>query len=345
MSAAYAQYQGDGVTRKFAVPFPYFAREHVKVRVDAAEQEGIGWINDGLLETSYPPPPGSLVDVRRETPTGTSPVDFEDGSILTEVDLDLLAKYSGYLAEESRDYVVGALRLGPDGSYNADARRLSNLADGVNPGDAMSYRQFTSAVSGPITTLVNTAQAAAISATASAGSASGSAAAADAVAQSPTVKALATDLSGFAYMGSNLGSVSEAATVPEDRPQGVLKTVADDIASVRTLAARPDVLLSGPGLIAAVDSAAASATSAAASAEIALGASAAVVDAAGSPNVHYVILGATATGAVVRKTSANYTFTPSTGLLSAPKFAGDGSALTNVGVSALASTLNLGSIV
>ncbi|BEP42103.1 phage tail fiber protein [Variovorax sp. V15] len=344
MSAAYAQYFGDGVTRKFAVPFPFFAREHVKVRVDAVEQEGIGWLNDGLLETSYPPPQGSLVDVRRETPTGTSPVDFEDGSILTEVDLDLLAKYSGYLAEESRDYVVGALRLGPDGSYNADGRRMSNLADGTLPGDAMTQRQFSAQVSGPITTLRDQAQAAAQAASLSQTSAAVSAALTTAAVESASVRAISADLTGLNYMGSDLGAITDSPLVPGNTQQGSIKTVADDIASVRTLAARPDVLLSGPGLVAAVDLAKSSATSAAASAEIALGASAAVVDAGGSSADHYLILGATATGAVVRKTSTTLTFKPSTGLLSAPKLAGDGSALTNVGVSALATNLDLGSI-
>lgn len=344
MSAAFAQYLGDGSTRTFTVPFPYFAREHVQVSVDAVVQTGIGWINDGLLETSTAPPVGSVVDVRRVTPTGASPVDFEDGSVLTEADLDLLARYSGYLAEESRDYVVGALRLGPDGSYNADARRLSNLADGVNPGDAMTQRQFTAEVRGPLTAMKTAAQDAATSAAASASIASTAATTTTEAVQSASVKAIAADLTGFAYMGSDMGSVAEPSTVPGATPQGVIKTVADDIASVRTLAARPDVLFSGPGLVAAVDKSEAYAAAAHASAEIALGASAAVGDAGASPATHYVILGTTATGAVVRKTSTTFTFKPSTGLLSAPKLAGDGSDLTNIGVAALAPTLDLGTI-
>jgi hypothetical protein len=93
-----------------------------------------------------------------------------------------------------------------------------------------------------------------------------------------------------------------------------------------------------------VASAAGSAAAAAESADIALGASAAVVDAAGSSSVHFPIIGATATGAVVRKTAANYTFQPSTGLLSAPKFSGDGAALTNIGAASLAAAIDLGSI-
>jgi len=326
------------------VPFPYFAREHVQVAVDAVVQSGIGWINDGILETSSAPPVGSVVDVRRVTPTGSSPVDFEDGSILTEVDLDLLARYSGYLAEESRDYVVGALRLGPDGSYNADARRLSNLADGVQPGDAMNVRQFAAQVSGPIVAMRDAAQASANAAAVSATAASAGASTVTDAVQSGPVQAIASDLAGLAYMGSDLGAITDSVTTPGSTQQGAIKTVADDIAAVRTLAARPDVLLSGPGLVSALDSATLSAAAAATSAEIALGASAAVGDAGESANDHYVILGTTATGAVVRKTSVSFTFKPSTGLLAAPKFAGDGSSLTNIGVSALAATLDLGSI-
>lgn len=344
MSAAYAQYLGDGVTRTFSVPFPYFAREHVQVSFDATVQTGVGWINDGLVETSTAPPLGSVVDVRRVTPTGQSPVDFEDGSVLTEADLDLLAKYSGYLAEESRDYVVGALRLGPDGSYNADARRMSNLADGVYPGDAMTQRQFTAQVSGPLATMATSASQSATAAAASAATAVANATEIKQTLGSATVQSIASDLTGLAYMGSDLGSVGEAATAPGSTPQGAIKTVADDIAAVRILAARPDILFSGTGLVNAVDKATVSAASAAASAEIALGASNAVGDAAEMPSVHYVILGATATGAVVRRTAAPLTFLPSTGLLSAPKFSGDGSGLTNVGASALASTIDFGSI-
>lgn len=134
---SFAQYVGTGTNKTFSVPFPYLAREHIKVKVNG-NPVTFTWIDNQTIQTDAAPPKDSVVDVRRETPRDTRMVDFVDGSVLTEGDLDLSAIQTFYIVQEAVDIAGGTLGIKADGSYDALLRRIGNLGDPVEPGDAIS---------------------------------------------------------------------------------------------------------------------------------------------------------------------------------------------------------------
>jgi hypothetical protein len=163
LPSTYVQYRGDGSNRSFAVTFPYLARDHVKVTVDEEAIAQFVWITDSMIQLATAPDSDALVDLRRQTPRGT-PVDFEDGSVLAETDLDLLATYTAYLSEEARDGSDDSLKKNLVGQFDGRGIRVVNLAPGVANSDAVNRAQLAQQheeTIATVTPLVNTAVSAA----------------------------------------------------------------------------------------------------------------------------------------------------------------------------------------
>ena len=154
MAATFNQYNGDGTSRNFALSFPYLDRSHVRVTLSEEPSNAFTWLNDSMVRMNAAPPSGVLVDIRRVTPTGVLPVDFADGSVLAEADLDRLATFSAYLAEEARDAALTALQLTPSGVYDFRGRRATHLAPGVAPDDGVNKGQMEAAVMGALSGLL-----------------------------------------------------------------------------------------------------------------------------------------------------------------------------------------------
>lgn len=128
MALARVQYvQQTAGNRNFTVPFPYISRDHVKVSV-AGEPFLFTWLNSGTIQLINAPEVGAVVDVVRETARETLLVDFQDGSTVTEKQLDLSARQAFYLAQEAFDLTASTLAVANDGSYSASFRRITNLA-------------------------------------------------------------------------------------------------------------------------------------------------------------------------------------------------------------------------
>ncbi|MEZ2409838.1 phage tail fiber protein [Bosea sp. RCC_152_1] len=136
MALSYAQFPGDGVTPTFAVPFPYLAKGHVSVRVNLVPVS-FTWDDGQTVRISPGYEPG-VVEVRRTTPRETPMVDFQDGSVLVETDLDLSALQTFYIVQEAIDIAGGTLELKADGSYGAAGRRISDIGDPTSPRDAVT---------------------------------------------------------------------------------------------------------------------------------------------------------------------------------------------------------------
>lgn len=121
--------------------FPYLARDHVKLTLDAVASPAFTWLTDSMIQLATAPGPDVLVDIRRQTPQGT-PVDFEDGSVLAETDLDLLATYTAYLSEEARDGSEDSLKKNLVGQFDGRGIRVTNVAPGEHPTDAVNKSQL-----------------------------------------------------------------------------------------------------------------------------------------------------------------------------------------------------------
>ena len=103
MAHAKDTYTADGSTQSFLVSFPFISRDHVTVTADGSTAT-FTWVNDGQITITSPASLSTeTIIIKRNTSPSAVLVDFEDGSNLTETDLDLLALQSFYLAQENID--------------------------------------------------------------------------------------------------------------------------------------------------------------------------------------------------------------------------------------------------
>jgi hypothetical protein len=104
VSLSYVQYVADGTTDEFDVPFPFVNRTHVKVYVNGVPPVlPPVWIGASRIKLANTITAGALVEVRRETPLSTRLVDFQNGSVLTEEELDTALNQVFYLQQELND--------------------------------------------------------------------------------------------------------------------------------------------------------------------------------------------------------------------------------------------------
>lgn len=122
-------------TLTYAFSFDYIDSSYVKVYFDDVLQSGVT-VTTGLVTLTTGADPGVEVLIQRETPT-TPLVDFVDGAVLTENDLDLLAKQALHVSIEAKDDSVNGLQLNAAGdAYDANSKKIENLAAPTAANDA-----------------------------------------------------------------------------------------------------------------------------------------------------------------------------------------------------------------
>lgn len=95
-------YSGDGSTTVFPVPFDYMSRKHITVLLDG-QDAAFTWKTSNEVALAKTPPSGSKVLIARSTPIDVPPVDFKEGALITANDLDVIASYYLFVAQESQD--------------------------------------------------------------------------------------------------------------------------------------------------------------------------------------------------------------------------------------------------
>lgn len=167
MAFSYATYTGNGANRNFSVPFNYISQDHVTVTVDGVEVT-FTWLNSSTVQTTVAPANATLVEVRRTTPKANALVDFEDASTLTESDLDLFSAQMLYIAQEAYDTLAGVIGLNDGGNYDANSRRIVNVANPVDNQDAATKVWTETAMTSQVVQATTAQTAASASATAAA---------------------------------------------------------------------------------------------------------------------------------------------------------------------------------
>ena len=91
-----------------------------------------------------------VLRVVRETKADARYVDYVDSTNVTADLLDLDSNQLFYLIQESRDLTLDAMTKGVDGQWNAQGRRIGNMASAVNGTDAVTLNQLNAAVVGAL---------------------------------------------------------------------------------------------------------------------------------------------------------------------------------------------------
>lgn len=156
MANTYADYTGDGSNTDFAITFDYIKTAHVAVEINDGPAGGTNkWVRktlgagaDYTVVTSpakkvvFNSAPANLVKVRvlRDSEANVGIVDFANGSVLTETELDNSYQHNRYLAEEAEEGKTGGALVKDEtsGQFDADALRLENLADPDSNDDAVN---------------------------------------------------------------------------------------------------------------------------------------------------------------------------------------------------------------
>lgn len=158
MPNSYKLHTGNGSTTLFSFPEidGWISSGFLKVYLnDVLQTTGYSFVD---LNTATPkvqftsaPATGVIIRIQRETPSTVSGfqgniVNFNDASVLTEEDLDNMAKGLLHIAQESEDTGSGALPLNlAQTHWDAGTKKLTNLADGTDAQDAVTMAQLTTA--------------------------------------------------------------------------------------------------------------------------------------------------------------------------------------------------------
>jgi hypothetical protein len=135
---SYVRYPGNGSTTNYTFSFPYISTTHIKVRVNGTIVTNWSFLNSSTIQFAAAPAAAAVIEIRRETPKESVIVNFNDASVLLERDLDLSATWQLYVAQETDDDLEDTLRTDSLGRLDANNKRIVNVADPVDPQDAVT---------------------------------------------------------------------------------------------------------------------------------------------------------------------------------------------------------------
>jgi len=150
------QFVGDGSSRTYSFPFPYVSQDHIVVTV-GVDAVAFVFDNTNTITLDTAAASGARITIARQTPKVSVPVDFSDGSILREADLDTLAIFSTYVSQETYDRADQSLGFDTaTGKWEASSFVIKNVGNPVDAGDAVNkgtidnLYPFVSTVAGSI---------------------------------------------------------------------------------------------------------------------------------------------------------------------------------------------------
>ena len=153
MANTYVDYTVGASQTDFAFSFPYLDDTHVVVQLDDSTGASPGGkfytVSTGdysiitspsaLIRFTTAPETGARIRIKRDSASDTALVDFENGSVLTEVELDRAYLHNLYLSEEIEEGSgKNTMTKNADGNYDGDKARIVDVADPVDPQDAVT---------------------------------------------------------------------------------------------------------------------------------------------------------------------------------------------------------------
>ena len=157
MATTIANYQGNGSTTDFNVPFDYLAKKFVKVTVDSREKLGGDYgdttkdyffVDKTTIRFNTAPASGTEIIIRRYTSATDRIVSFKDASVLKAKDLDVSAIQTIHIAEEGRDAINDAIIGDKEGNWDARGHRITNVGTPIKDNDAVTLKHYKEDVEG-----------------------------------------------------------------------------------------------------------------------------------------------------------------------------------------------------
>ena len=141
MAVTYIDHAGTQGQTDFAFTFPYLEDEHIKVEID-----GVGTTDFTVVATPTAKivldtglSAAASVRVRRRSAPNVNLVDFVNGSVLTEAELDLSYRHNRYLAEEIAELNDQSLQVENGGTqWDAQSLRIKNVGTATDTTDAVT---------------------------------------------------------------------------------------------------------------------------------------------------------------------------------------------------------------
>ena len=137
----------------FTITFEYLARKFVQVSLIGKRRKELVLNQDYRFTTKTQITTSrawtadddyQMIEIRRFTSATDRLVDFADGSILRAYDLNIAQIQTLHVAEEARDLTADNIGVNNDGHLDARGRRIVNVADPVEDGDAVNLYTFKS---------------------------------------------------------------------------------------------------------------------------------------------------------------------------------------------------------
>jgi len=141
MAVTYIDHPGTQGQTDFTFTFPYLEDEHIKVEIDGVDTTDFTVVATPtakvVLDTGLSA--AAAVRVRRRSAPNENLVDFVNGSVLTEAELDLSYRHNRYLAEEIAELNDQSLQIENGGTeWDAKTKRIKNVGTAVDSTDAVT---------------------------------------------------------------------------------------------------------------------------------------------------------------------------------------------------------------
>ena len=277
MAYSYIEYTANGSTTTFSIPFTYTQQADVAVFVGGTSTS-FTFASASTVSLSTAPANGVIVRIARTTPITTRAVDFSNGAILTESDLDNSNIQVFQAAQEAIDTAASSIFKTADGKFDAQSRVIKNVADPVSAQDAVTKTWAETASTSQLSqataqAVISTTKASESSASATASEASKVASAASATAGAASAATATTQASlattngaaqvALATTQAGLATTNGAAQVALATAQKTIATTKASEASASATASEASKVSSASSATSATASAATATTQAA----------------------------------------------------------------------------------
>lgn len=134
MPLAYKEVTSNGQSNQdLTFTFDYLEATHISVYVDGTlKTYQTHWnlpdANRIEFASGQHPASGAVIRIERNTPSTTRIVDFQDGSVLSEKDLDDSARQIFFISQEAADTANDAVIVDTDGKIDGQSRNIKNVA-------------------------------------------------------------------------------------------------------------------------------------------------------------------------------------------------------------------------